>query len=128
MASLFTKIVEGEIPCHKVWEDDEHLAFLDIRPMAKGHTLIIPKKETDYLFDLSEEEIAAVWVAARKVARRLKQVTGCARICVGVWGYEVPHAHVHLIPTNSMADFPPPPGATDGDPEELAALARDLRF
>jgi len=128
MPTLFTKIVEGEIPCHKVWEDDHHLAFLDIRPMAPGHTLVIPKRETGYLFDLGEEETAALWVAARGVARHLKEKLGCARVCVGVWGYEVPHAHIHLIPTNSMADFPPPPGATNADQADLAALAGRLRF
>jgi len=128
MASIFSKIVKGEIPCHKVWEDDKHLAFLDIRPLATGHTLLVPKKETDYLFDMSEQEIAGLFVAARKVARRLKSKTDCARVCVGVWGYEVPHAHVHLVPTNFMADFPPPPGAQEADHDELAALAKKLAF
>ena len=128
MASIFTKIVNGEIPCHKVWEDDNHLAFLDIRPMTEGHTLIVPKKEVDYIWDLSEDEIAALFVAARKVARHLRDKTGCARVCIGAWGYEVPHAHVHLVPTNFMADFPPPPGAEEGDHDELAALAAELRF
>lgn len=127
MASIFSKIVKGEIPCHKVWEDDDHLAFLDIRPMAEGHTLIVPKKEVDYLFDMSEDEIAALFKAARKVAKRLKKKTDCARVCIGAWGYEVPHAHVHLVPTNFMADFPPPPGAQEGDHDELAALAAELR-
>ena len=128
MASIFTRIVNGEIPCHKVWEDDDHLAFLDIRPMTEGHTLIVPKKEVDYIWDLSEDEIAALFVAARKVARHLREKTECARVCIGAWGYEVPHAHVHLVPTNFMADFPPPPGAEEGDHDELAALAAELRF
>lgn len=122
MASLFTKIVQGEIPCHKVWEDDRHLAFLDIRPVQPGHTLVIPKREQDYLFDLDEAEHAALWAAARTVALRLKEVTGCARVCVAVLGFEVPHAHVHLIPTNAMSDFPWP-GGNEADPGELAALA-----
>jgi histidine triad (HIT) family protein len=128
MPTLFSKIISGEVPCHKVWEDDAHLAFLDIRPMARGHTLVIPKREVDYLFDLSEDETAAIWNVARAVARRLKEKTGCARVCIGAWGYEVPHAHIHLVPTNFMADFMPPPGATEGDHSELAALAADLAF
>ena len=126
MASIFGQIVHGDIPCHKVWEDDEHLAFLDIRPMAPGHTLLVPKREIDYLFDLTEEEHAALWTAARTVAAKLKSALGCKRICVGVWGYEVPHAHIHLVPTNDMRDFPPPPwnAVTDG---ELATMAARLR-
>ena len=127
MSSIFTKIVKGEIPCHRVWEDERHLAFLDIRPMAPGHTLVIPKREVDSVFDLPEEEHAALWNAARKVAARLKEVTGCARVCVGVWGFEVPHAHVHLLPCESMADFPPPP-PREMSPDELSALARKLAF
>jgi histidine triad (HIT) family protein len=128
MASIFSRIVKGEIPCHKVWEDAHHLAFLDIRPMAKGHTLVIPKKEIDYLFDMSEKEFTALFAAAHKVARHLKKKTDCARVCIGAWGYEVPHAHVHLVPTNFMADFPPPPGAKEADHDELADLARKLAF
>ena len=127
MSSIFSKIVEGEIPCHKVWEDHDHLAFLDIRPAAPGHTLVIPKRETDYLFDLPEEEHAALWTAARKVARRLKEVLGCARVCVGIWGFEVPHAHIHLIPCDSMRDFPPPPHGKMSQ-DEMAALASKLSF
>ncbi|MEM8884310.1 MAG: HIT family protein [Planctomycetota bacterium] len=126
MSSIFTQIIKGEIPCHKIWEDDDHLAFLDIRPMAPGHTLVIPKKETDYLFDMTEEETAALWVAARKVARQLREKTDCARVCVGVWGYEVPHAHIHLVPTNFMADWPPPPGAKEADHDDLVALCEKL--
>lgn len=125
MSSVFSRIANGEIPCHKVWEDDGHLAFLDLRPMAPGHTLVIPKRETDYLFDLSEEEHAALWTAARTVARLLREKLACKRICVGVWGYEVPHAHIHLLPTNSMRDFPPPP-SRPASQEELALLAARL--
>ena len=126
MSSIFTRIVRGEIPCHKVFEDEDHLAFLDIRPVSRGHTLVIPKREEAYLFDLDEKEHAALWAAAHRVARRLKEVTGCARVCVAVLGYEVPHAHVHLIPTDSMADFPWPGGA-EADPDDLSALATALR-
>jgi histidine triad (HIT) family protein len=126
MSSLFTKIVRGEIPCHKVWEDDAHLAFLDINPIRPGHTLVIPKREVDYLFDLDEADHAALWAAARHVAGRLRDVTGCARVCVAVLGYEIPHAHIHLIPTNSMADFPWP-GGRPADQDQLAELASKLR-
>lgn len=125
MSSIFSRIVAGEIPCHKVWEDGDHLAFLDIRPVQPGHTLVIPKREVDYLFDLSGAEHAALWAAAHAVARRLKEVLGCARVCIAVLGYEVPHAHIHLIPTNSLAEFPWPGGAPVAD-EELAALAAKL--
>lgn len=125
MSSVFSRIVAGEIPCHRVWEDDGHLAFLDIHPVQPGHTLVIPKREVDYLFDLSGDEHAALWTAARTVARRLKEVLGCARVCVAVLGYEVPHAHIHLIPTNSLAEFPWPGGAAAQD-DQLAALAAKL--
>lgn len=125
MSSIFSRIVAGEIPCHRVWEDDGHLAFLDIHPVQPGHTLVIPKREVDYLFDLTEDEHAALWTAARTVARRLRDVLGCARVCTAVLGYEVPHAHIHLIPTNSLADFPWP-GGTAAKSDELAALAAKL--
>ena len=105
MASIFTRIVQGEIPCHKVAETDHYLAFLDVRPQAKGHTLCIPNQETDYIFDLDDEHLAGLMLFAKKVARAVKQVIPCKRIGVAVVGLEVPHAHVHLIPLNSMADF-----------------------
>ncbi len=126
MASIFTKIVRGEIPCHRVYEDDRHLAFLDIRPFVEGHTLVIPKREVDWIFDLEEAELAALWVAARKVARHLQERLA-RRVCVGVWGFEVRHAHVHLIPCATMRDFPPPPPKA-ADAETLAKLAARLRF
>lgn len=105
MASIFTRIVQGEIPCHKVAETDLYLAFLDVRPQAKGHTLCIPKQEIDYIFDLDDEHLAGLMLFAKKVARAVKQVVPCKRIGVAVVGLEVPHTHVHLIPLNSMADF-----------------------
>jgi histidine triad (HIT) family protein len=128
MPSIFSRIVQGEIPCHKVWEDDDHLAFLDIRPLAPGHTLVIPKREVDYVFDLSDDEHAKLWNAAKLVAERLKEVLGCQRVCVGIWGYEVPHAHIHLVPTNSLADFPMPVPAREAPEEDPAALAARLAF
>lgn len=105
MASIFTRIVQGEIPCHKVAETEDYLAFLDVRPQAKGHTLCIPKVETDYIFDLDNEHLAGLMLFAKKVAQAVRQVVPCKRIGVAVVGLEVPHAHVHLIPLNSMADF-----------------------
>ncbi len=126
MASIFSKIVAGEIPCHKLWEDDQHLAFLDIRPVQPGHTLVIPKREVAYLFDLEPAEHAALWEAARVVAARLKEATGCERVVVSVVGWEVPHVHVHLVPTNHISEFPFP-GACGMDADAIAALADRLR-
>ena len=125
MSSIFSKIVAGEIPCHKVWEDERHLAFLDIHPIRPGHTLVIPKHEVDYLFDLDSEAHAALWATAHMIATRLKETLGCARVCVAVLGYEVPHAHIHLIPTDNMRHFPWP-GGKAAKPEDLAALATRL--
>ena len=104
MSSIFSKIITGEIPCHKVAEDEQHLAFLDINPNAVGHTLCIPKKETDKLFDLAEEEYTALMAFSRKVALALEQAVPCKRVGITVIGLEVPHAHVHLIPLQNMAD------------------------
>jgi histidine triad (HIT) family protein len=105
MATIFTKIVNGEIPCYKIAEDDRYLAFLDINPLTKGHTLVIPKKETDYIFDLDDELIAGLMVFAKKIARAMDKVMLCKRIGVAVLGLEVPHAHVHLIPLNNLFDI-----------------------
>ena len=104
MSSIFSKIITGEIPCHKVAEDEQHMAFLDINPNAVGHTLCIPKKETDKLFDLAEEEYTALMAFSRKVALALEQAVPCKRVGLTVIGLEVPHAHVHLIPLQNMAD------------------------
>lgn len=104
MASIFTKIVNGEIPCYKVAETEDFLAFLDVNPNAKGHTLCIPKKEVDKLFDLDETAYAALMQFSRKVAIALEKTVPCKRVGVSVIGLEVPHAHVHLIPLNTMED------------------------
>jgi len=104
-ASIFTKIVEGEIPAYKVAEDDRFLAFLDVFPSAKGHTLVIPKQQTDYIFDLDDELYLGLMAFAKKVAKAVEQAVPCKRIGVAVVGLEVPHAHVHLIPLNSMQDM-----------------------
>lgn len=104
MASIFTKIVNGEIPSYKIAEDENYYAFLDIFPLAKGHTLVIPKKEVDYLFDLEDNTLAGLNVFAKRVARAIDKTIDCKRVGVVVLGLEVPHAHIHLIPLNSETD------------------------
>jgi histidine triad (HIT) family protein len=126
MPSIFSRIVKGELPCHKVWEDANHLAFLDLNPVVPGHTLVIPKRELDYIFDLGEAEHASLWRAAQGVAKRLKERLECKRVCVAVIGFEVPHAHIHLMPANSMAEVPWR-GGSPAKTEDLAALAAKLR-
>ena len=123
--SIFTKIISGELPAYKLAEDEQHLAFLDINPNAKGHTLCIPKKETNKLFDLSQEDYTALMHFSRKVALGLEKAVSCQRIGMTVLGLEVPHVHVHLIPLQSMAD------ATFGkkerfSSEEMQALAKNI--
>ncbi|WP_234735625.1 HIT family protein [Tellurirhabdus bombi] len=105
MASIFTRIVNGEIPAHKIAETDQYLAFLDAFPCAKGHTLVIPKQEIDYIFDLDDELYTGLMQFAKKIAPAIKQAIPCKRVGVAVIGLEVPHTHVHLIPLNSMADM-----------------------
>ena len=126
MATLFTKIIEGEIPSHRVFEDDRTYAFLDISPRAEGHTLVVPKAEVDYLFDLEPDDYRALWDACAIVADALKATTSCARVFVAVAGFEVPHAHVHLIPTDRLEDFPFPPvdAAAQANLAETAELVR----
>jgi histidine triad (HIT) family protein len=102
MASVFTKIIKGEIPSYKVAEDDNYLAFLDINPLEKGHTLVVPKVETDYVFDLDDDVLAGLHLFAKKVARAIDKAMPCKRVAVAVLGLEVPHAHVHLIPMNDL--------------------------
>jgi histidine triad (HIT) family protein len=109
MPTIFERIAAGEIPCHKVWEDAQHLAFLDINPRIEGHTLVIPKNPVDYLFDLSDGETSQLWLAVKTVAGLLKKKLPCRRVCVTVIGWEVPHCHVHLLPTNSISDYKFPP-------------------
>ncbi len=105
MATIFTKIVNGEIPSYKIAEDDNYFAFLDINPLVKGHTLVIPKKEVDYLFDLEDTEIAGLHVFAKKVAKAIDKSIKCIRVGVLVIGTEVPHAHIHLIPFNDESEL-----------------------
>lgn len=105
MATIFSRIVAGEIPCYKVAEDDKFFAFLDINPLVKGHTLVIPKQEVDYLFDLSDADLAAMQVFAKHVAAGIKRAFPCIKVGQAVLGLEVPHAHIHLIPMQSEKDM-----------------------
>ena len=104
MASIFTRIIQGEIPCYKVAEDDKYFAFLDINPVAKGHTLVIPKVEIDNLFDLDDDTLAGLTLFAKQIARKIQDYTQCKKVAMVVLGLEVPHAHIHLIPMNNEAD------------------------
>ena len=110
MATIFTRIIEGEIPSYKVAEDEDYYAFLDINPVTKGHTLVVPKKEVDYIFDLDEKTLAGMILFAQKVARKIKAAIPCKRVAMVVIGLEVPHAHIHLIPISSegYVDFRKP--------------------
>jgi len=105
MASIFTRIIQGEIPCYKVAETEQFLAFLDIRPQAKGHTICIPKQEIDYIFDMDDDLLAGLMLFSKKVAKALRDTVPCARIGVSVIGLEVPHTHIHLLPINSLSDM-----------------------
>ncbi len=105
MASIFTKIVNGDIPSYKIAETDNYFAFLDINPLAKGHTLVIPKKETDYILDIEDTELGGLFTFAKKVGLAIEKVVECKRIGITVIGLEVPHAHVHLIPINTLYDM-----------------------
>lgn len=126
MASIFTRIVNGEIPCYKVAETDDYLAFLDVRPQAKGHTLCIPKQEIDYIFSLEDDYLAGLMVFAKKVARAVEQVVPCKRIGIAVIGLEVPHAHVHLIPLNNVSDLSFGKTPLDIPADEMQALAAEI--
>ena len=127
MSSIFSKIIAGEIPCHKIAENEKFFAFLDINPVQQGHVLVIPKMEIDYLFDLDDETLAAINLFAKKIAIALKKAIPCQRIAVLVLGMEVPHAHIHLIPINkeSDLDIKKKIAATPG---ELANVAEKIRI
>jgi len=126
MASIFTRIINGEIPCYKVAEDDRFIAFLDVRPLKPGHTLVVPKKEIDYIFDLDEETLAGMIVFARRVALAMKEVIDCKRIGVAVLGLEVPHAHIHLIPLTRETDLLFTNPRTSVSDEENKRLAKAI--
>ncbi len=124
MASIFTRIINGEIPCYKVAEEDRFIAFLDVRPLKQGHTLVVPKAEIDYIFDLDEKTLTDMMIFAQKVARAMKEVIECKRIGVAVIGLEVPHAHIHLIPISRETDMLFTNPRVSPSPEEAGRLAR----
>ena len=126
MASIFSRIIAGEIPSYKVAEDDRYYAFLDINPLTKGHTLVVPKQEVDYLFDLDDETLAGMMVFAKKVAARIKREIDCARVAVVVLGMEVPHAHIHLIPIKDENDVDFHREKLQLTPEEFREIADKL--
>ena len=105
MATIFSRIIQGEIPCYKIAEDDRFFAFLDINPLSKGHTLVVPKQETDYIFNLEDDTLGPMMVFAKKVAKAIEKAVPCKRIAVAVIGLEVPHAHIHLVPITQEGDL-----------------------
>lgn len=127
MPTIFTRIVNGEIPAYKVAEDDRYLAFLDISPLSPGHTLVIPKTETDYIFDIESEEYAGLWLFARRVSRAVEKAVPCKRVGVAVIGLEVPHAHIHLIPMNRVSDMNFANPKLSLPAEELHSIAERIR-
>lgn len=127
MATIFSKIIAGEIPCHKVAENDDFLAFLDILPLRKGHVLVIPKVEIDYIFDLEDEHLAKMMSFSKEVARKIKAVFPCRKVGLTVIGLEVPHAHIHLIPINGVADMNFAQEKLQLSTEELSEIALNLQ-
>lgn len=127
MATLFSRIVAGEIPCHKIAENEEFFAFLDINPMAPGHTLVIPKEEVDYIFDITDDKLGRMMAFSKRIAAALSATIPSKKIALSVIGLEVPHAHIHLIPINREADIHPAKDKTKPAPEELAGLAAQIR-
>ena len=126
MSTIFKKIIDGEIPCHKIAEDDRFLAFLDVRPVKPGHTLVIPKREVDYIFDLDDALLGGIMLFARPVAKAIQKVVPCQKVGVTVIGLEVRHTHVHLIPVNAIGDINFA-NARAEDPARLADMAARIR-
>jgi histidine triad (HIT) family protein len=127
MASIFSKIIANEIPSYKIAESDEFLAFLDVRPLAAGHTLVVPKIEIDYIFDIADEKYIAMQLFAKKLAIALKQAIPCKRIGIAVIGLEVPHAHIHLVPMNEIRDLNFESERKKFTPEEYQSIAESIR-
>jgi len=127
MASVFSKIIKGEIPCYKIAEDDRYFAFLDINPLKAGHTLVVPKKETDYIFDLDDEQLTGLIIFSKRIAAAIKSAFPCNRIGIAVLGLEVPHAHVHLVPMDSMEDMNFRNPKLRFTPEEFREIAEKIR-
>jgi histidine triad (HIT) family protein len=126
MASIFTRIINGEIPSYKLAEDDRYYAFLDINPLAKGHALVIPKQATDYIFDLDPDVLAGLFQFSQRLAKAIETVVTCERIGVAVIGLEVPHAHVHLVPINGIHDIDFSKPRVELTPEEFKELASEI--
>lgn len=127
MATIFTKIILGEIPAYKIAEDDKHLAFMDINPLAKGHTLAIPKQEVDYVLNMDDAALAELMIFAKKVGRAIEKVVSCKRMGITVIGLEVPHTHIHLIPINTIYDMDFKQPKLKFSDEEFAALSAEIR-
>ncbi len=127
MPSIFTRIVNGEIPCHKIAETEDFLAFLDVMPLVKGHVLVIPKTEVDYIFDLENDVFSGLWLFAKSIEPAIKKTISCKRIGVAVIGLEVPHAHIHLVPMNSIGDINFSNPKLSPASEELALTAKAIR-
>lgn len=127
MATIFSRIVAGEIPCYKVAENERFFAFLDIAPLAKGHTLVIPKREVDYFYDLEDDELQEMIVFAKNIAKKIKATTQCKKVATVVLGLEVPHAHVHLVPMNTEKDVDFSKEKLQLTPEEFNEIAQSLR-
>jgi histidine triad (HIT) family protein len=128
MSSIFTKIVNGEIPCYKVAENDYFLAFLDITPLRRGHVLVIPKIEVDYIFDLEDDTLGSIFIFAKEVSTKIKKVFPCKKVGITVIGLEVPHAHIHLIPMNSINDMNFAQNKLNLTIEELNQIAENIRL
>lgn len=126
MATIFTKIINGEIPCYKIAEDERYFAFLDINPLKAGHTLVVPKQETDYFFDLDDDLLAGLMLFSKKIALAIEAAIPCKRIAVAVVGLEVPHVHVHLIPMDSMDDINFKNPKLQFSPEEYSYIAEKI--
>lgn len=127
MASIFSRIIAGEIPCYKVAENDKFFAFLDIAPLAKGHTLVVPKREVDYFFDLEDQELAEMIVFAKQIAKKIKATTGCKKVATVVLGLEVAHAHIHLVPMNTENDVDFKREKLSLSQEEFVEIANSLQ-
>ncbi len=127
MSTIFSKIIAGEIPAYKVAESNDYLAFLDISPLTRGHVLVIPKKETDYIFDIENDEYMGLWVFAKIVSQGIKKVFPCVKVGVAVVGLEVAHAHIHLIPLNKVSDMSFDKPKLSLPAEELQQIAEDIR-
>jgi len=127
MATIFSKIISGEIPAYKILENDRYLAFLDVFPLAKGHALVIPKNETDYIFDIDDKELGEMMVFAKKVSKAIKIAFPCAKIGVSVVGLEVPHAHIHLIPINQVSDMNFSKPKLSFTKEEMESMAESIK-